>query len=272
MARHRSSIARRSPHRTQVLLHAGSLQIHVQLSLSSSLRQAGKTLPSMASYLELFGPLAAGSEKALLHHHLKLARDALVYKVEGLSEQDRRRPMTGTGTNLIGVVKHMTWIESWYLCDAFGRTRPELPWERDVDARYFHWSDMYAKPEETTDELLSAYSSATEAADGSIESLALDAPGMHPAGVVMSLRSLLLVVLLDTTRHAGHSDIVREMIDGTTGGREPLGDGRMADDEYRLTYLARVRGEIDTATWSEFVRLRHEPGPGMQKGPPEDGP
>jgi hypothetical protein len=212
----------------------------------------------VVSHLELFGPLANGSEKELLHHHLKLARDALILRTEGLSEGDRRRPMTGTGTNLIGVVKHMTWIESWYLCDAFGRPRPSLPWEQDVDARFFNWSDMYAKPEETADELLAAYRLAQAAADESIGSLDLEAPGMHPAGVSMSLRSLLLIVLMDTTRHAGHSDIVREMIDGATGDRERFGDDRMADEHYRLTYLARVRGEIDTPTWSDFIQSLHE--------------
>ena len=75
-----------------------------------------------------------GAEKAALHAHLKRARDSLIWKVEGLTEADRRRPMTPTGTNLIGMVKHMTWIESWYLCEFFSRERPRLAWEWEVDA------------------------------------------------------------------------------------------------------------------------------------------
>ncbi len=196
-------------------------------------------------------------EKAVLHGHLQSARDALRWKLEGLSEADRRRPMTGTGTNLIGLVKHMTWIESWYLCEFFGRERPRLEWEWDFDGGWGHHSDMYAKPEETTEDLLAAYLAATAAADRTIEELELDATGKHWSGADVSLRSMLLTVLLDTTRHAGHSDIVRELIDGATGDRNaPSGFYGGTDEEYRSKYLARVRGEIDTASWWDYIRTR----------------
>lgn len=211
----------------------------------------------MASDLDLYGALATGSEKGLLHLHLQLARDVLAFKVEGLREEDRRRPMTATGTNLIGVVKHMTWIEGWYLCQAFGRPRPELPWEADDDAAIYQWSDMYAKPGETTDELLAAYRAAATASDRVIEELDLDTVGLHPSGIPMSLRSLLLIVLVDTTRHAGQSDIVRELVDGETGsrGRPSPFPGR-EDEDYRQRYLARVRGEVDDETWWAYLRSR----------------
>jgi hypothetical protein len=198
-----------------------------------------------------------GAEKAALHAHLERARDALIWKVEGLTEADRRRPITPTGTNLIGMVKHMTWIESWYLCEFFGRERPRLAWEWEVDADWGHHSHMYAKPEETTEELIAAYRAATAAADRTIEDLELDATGKHWSGGTVSLRSMLLTVLLDTTRHAGHSDIVRELIDGTTGDRDsPSGFYGASDEEYRSKYLARVRGEIDTPSWWDYVRTR----------------
>lgn len=213
----------------------------------------------MVRPLDLYGPaLATGSEKALLQVHLRLARDALVFKVEGLAEEERRRPMTPSGTNLIGVVKHLTWIEGWYLCVAFGRDRPVLPWEADVDASLYQWSDLYAKPEETTDELLAAYAAQWAHSDRTIDELDLDATGVHPSGTTVSLRWLVLNVLLDTTRHAGHSDIVRELIDGATGNRgmpSPFPGGQ--DEAYRQRYLARVRGEIDTPTWSEYLRSRN---------------
>jgi hypothetical protein len=79
------------------------------------------------------------------------------------------------------------------------------------------------------------------------DELELDATGKHWSGEPVSLRSMLLTVLLDTTRHAGQSDIVRELIDGTTGDcNSPSGFYGATDDEYRSKYLARVRGEIDT--------------------------
>lgn len=211
----------------------------------------------MAAPDESDSAVRMGAEKVSLHAHLKGARDALIWKVEGLSEADRRRPMTPTGTNLIGMVKHMTWIECWYLCEFFGRERPYLAWEWEFDAEWGHHSHMYAKPEESSEELIEAYRAAITAADRTIDELDLDATGHHWSGDTVSLRSMLLAVLLDTTRHAGHSDIVRELIDGVTGDRNSSsGFYGAADEEYRSKYLARVRGEIDTPAWWEYIRAR----------------
>jgi hypothetical protein len=197
------------------------------------------------------------TETALLHTHLEAARDALIWKVEGLEEYDRRRPMTQTGTNLVGLVKHMTWIEGWYLCEFFGRERPRLEWEWDVDADWGHHSHMYAKPDETTDDLIAAYRATTAAADRSIDELGLDAVGQHWSGEAVSLRSMVLSVLADATRHAGHSDIIRELIDGRTGDRDsPSGFYGTVDEDYRSAYLARVRGEIDTPDWWAYIAAR----------------
>jgi hypothetical protein len=202
-------------------------------------------------------PQPLPTERALLHMHLKNARDALIWKVEGLSEPDRRRPMTPTGTNLVGLVKHMTWIEGWYLCEFFDRERPRLEWEADVDAEWGHHSHMYAKPEETTEGLIAAYRATNAAADSAIEDLGLDAVGRHWSGEAVSLRAMLLTVLVDTARHAGHSDILREMIDGRTGDRySPSGFYGAADEDYRSAYLARVRGEIATPDWWEYITTR----------------
>jgi hypothetical protein len=197
------------------------------------------------------------SEGALLLGHLNDVRDALVWKVEGLNEADRRRPMTPTATNLIGLVKHMTWIEGWYLCEFFGRERPRLEWEWEIDAEWGHHSHLYAKPEETTEDLIAAYRATNAAADRAIEDLGLDAVGKHWSGEPVSLRSMLLAVLVDTARHAGHSDIMRETIDGSTGDRHsPSGFYGTADEDYRSAYLARVRGEIDTPTWWDYLQKR----------------
>ena len=210
------------------------------------------------SFFSLYGPpLTTGDEKALLHTHLRLNREALLWKLEGLSEADRRRPLTPTGTTLVGLVKHLTGVEGAYFCDAFGRPRPPLAWESDEDALMGEFSDMYAKPDETTDEIVAAYRAATAAADVAIDELELDAPGRHHLGITVSLRWMLFTVLLDTARHAGHADIVRELIDGSAGSyREWPGVAPADDEQYRETYLARVRGEIDDRSWYEFLRAR----------------
>ena len=210
------------------------------------------------SFFDLYAaPLTTGDEKALLHAHLQLNRDALLWKLEGLGENELRRPMTGTGTNLLGLVKHLTGVEGAYFCDAFGRPRPPLAWEADEDVAMGEFSDMYAKPDETADQIVASYRAATAAADQSIAALDLDATGRHHLGITVSLRWMLLTVLLDTARHAGHADIVRELIDGAAGShREWPGVPESDDEEYRQTYLARVRGEVDDPTWFSFIRSR----------------
>ena len=209
-------------------------------------------------FLDLYGPnLTTGDEKSLLHTHLKVSRDLLIWKIEGLSEADRRRAMTPTGNNLIGIVKHLTGVEGAYFCDAFGRERPSLGWESDPDMAVGEPSDMYATPEETSEELIAEYRAATAAADRSIEELDLDATGRHHMGITVSLRWMLLVVLLDTARHAGHADIMRELIDGQAGFQRDWPGVPDGDDEHHAKYLARVRGEIDTPTWFDYIRSRH---------------
>jgi hypothetical protein len=204
----------------------------------------------MTSFFSLYAPpLTTGDEKALLHAHLQLNRDALLWKLEGLRESDLRRPITDTGTNLLGLVKHLTGVEGAYFCDAFGRPRPQLAWESDEDAAMGEFSDMYAKPDETSEQIVTSYRGATAAADETM--------GRHHLGIMVSLRWMLLTVLLDTARHAGHADIVRELIDGAAGShREWPGVVPVDDKDYRRTYLARVRGEVHDQTWYSFLRSR----------------
>jgi hypothetical protein len=206
----------------------------------------------------LRSPLATGSEKQLLHAHLRINREVLLWKLEGLSDQEIRRPMTPTGTNLVGLVKHMTGVEGAYLCDAFDRPRPALTWETAEDAALGEFSDMYATPEETTEGLISDYRAAMSAADRTVEDLELDTLGRHPVlGVTINMRWMLIAVLQDTLRHAGHADIVRELIDGTAGHRPSHPNVLPPEDTaHREQYLARIRGEIDTPTWLAYLRER----------------
>src|SRR5256885_9158999 len=130
------------------------------------------------SFFSLFAPpLTSGEEKALLHLRLQLERDALLWKLEGLSESDLRRPMTPTGTSLLGLLKHLTGVEGAYFCDAFGKPRPALTWEADEDAAMGEFSDMYAKPDETAEQIIASYRAATASADRAIDELDLDATG-----------------------------------------------------------------------------------------------
>ncbi|WP_410791443.1 DinB family protein [Kribbella sp. C-35] len=193
------------------------------------------------------------SEKTLLLEHLDEVQRSLLWKVEGLTDDALRRPMTPTGTNLIGIVKHLTGITHGYLVEAFGQERDEDRLTSELDEELFHGLDMWATPEESTDELVAAYRRACAAGARTIEELDLDATGNHHTGNPVTLREMVLTVLLDTTRHTGHADVVRELTDGRVGARP--GDPMSPDDEeYLRMYRARITGEIDRDTWMAYVK------------------
>jgi uncharacterized damage-inducible protein DinB len=160
--------------------------------------------------------------KADLHDHLRAGREALLWKLDGLSEYDARRPLTPTGTNLLGLVKHVASVELGYFGDTFGRPSGEpLPWlENDAEPN----ADMWATPGESRVQIVGLYRRAQAHSDATIAELALDAAGQVPWWPAerreVTLHQILVHMIAETNRHAGHADIVRELIDGAAGLRE----------------------------------------------------
>jgi len=153
--------------------------------------------------------------------YLQSARDALVWKLDGLTERQVRTPMTPTGTNLLGLVKHTAGVEAGYLGETFGRSFPEpLPW-MDDDAEPN--ADMFATPEESTADVVELYRRVWAHSDATLAELPLDTVGEVPWWAPEKRRTTLhriaVHVIAETNRHAGHADIVRESIDGATGLR-----------------------------------------------------
>lgn len=162
------------------------------------------------------------SQTADLQRYLQIAREALLWKLDGLSEYDIRRPLVPTGTNLLGLVKHVASVEAGYLGDTFGRPFGEpLPWI-DEDAELN--ADMWATPEESRADIVGLYHRVWANSDATIEALPLDALGQVPWWPddrrEVTLHRILIHVIAETNRHAGHADIVRELIDGTVGLRQ----------------------------------------------------
>ncbi|WP_306319531.1 MULTISPECIES: DinB family protein [unclassified Streptomyces] len=154
-----------------------------------------------------------------LLRYLQDARDALLWKLDGLSEYDARRPLTPTGTNLLGLVKHLTGVEVGYLCDTFGRAHDvPLP---DAQDMYDNNADMFAAADESREEIVERYRRAWTHADASVRELSLDTVGAVPwwpkERNEATLHHLLVRVLGDTQRHAGQADILREGLDGAAG-------------------------------------------------------
>ena len=160
--------------------------------------------------------------KADLRRDLQAGRDALLWKLEGLSEYDVRRPMTPTGTNLLGLVKHLAFVELGYFGGVFGRPVPEVQAWIDDDGSDPNW-DLWATAEESSERIVEGYRRAWAHADTTIESLSLDAAGhvpwWRPERRNVTLHQVLVHVIAETHRHVGHADIVRELIDGAAGLR-----------------------------------------------------
>jgi hypothetical protein len=184
--------------------------------------------------------MAESDQKADLHRYLQDAREALLWKLEGLSEYDARRPLVPTGTNLLGLVKHLAGIEMGYFGDTFGRPCPDqLPWD-ESDPN----SDMFAAPGESRAFIASLYRRAWAHADATIEVLPLDAAGhvpWWPAGQnEVTLHHVLVSVATETSRHAGHADIIRELIDGAAGLTAGSPDLAPGDQAWWQAYHDRV--------------------------------
>ncbi|GAA1515865.1 DinB family protein [Kribbella lupini] len=157
--------------------------------------------------------------KLTLHNYLRSVREAMLWKLEGLSEYDVRRPLTPTGTNLLGLVKHLTIVEAGYFGDTFGRPFGQhLPWwDDDAEPE----ADLWATEDESRDHLVDLYRQVTAHADATIDALELDSVGKVPwwGENEVTLHQILVHVVAETNRHAGHADIVRETIDNAVGLR-----------------------------------------------------
>jgi Protein of unknown function (DUF664) len=157
-----------------------------------------------------------GAEKESLKVSLDRHRDAVLWKLEGLSDEDLRRQLVPSGTSLLGLVKHLGAVEYGWFCDTFGRPTEPLPFdENDPEA------DMRAGPDETTEDILAFYGRARAAADRTIDELEVEDTGTAWFGDTVSLRWVLIHMVEETARLAGHIDILRELIDGMAGDHRP---------------------------------------------------
>lgn len=188
--------------------------------------------------------------KATLQQYLQTVREVMLWKLDGLSEYDSRRPLTPTGTNLLGLIKHLASVELGYFGLAFDRPfdrevawfRPDLP----EDARELQ-ADMWAKADESREYIVDVYRHVWAHADATIQTLPLDTTGTvpwwpsdrrHP-----TLYRLLVHVIAETNRHAGHADIVRELIDGAVGLRQSAPNVPAPDQ----AWWERYRQEVESA-------------------------
>jgi uncharacterized damage-inducible protein DinB len=180
--------------------------------------------------------------KADLHRYLRAARESLLWKLDELSEYDLRRPMTATGTNLLGLVKHVASMEFGYFGDTFGRPSPmPLPWlGPDAEPN----ADMWATAEQSPEQIVELYRLAWAHSDATIDALPIDGVGRVPwwpqGSNEVTLHRILTHMIAETNRHGGHADIVRELIDGAVGLRPGNDNMAPGDQQWWQDYRNRL--------------------------------
>ncbi len=183
--------------------------------------------------------------KGLLHRYLKAVSDALVWKLEGLDEYAVRRPLTATGTNLLGLVKHVAGVNSEYFGSVFGRPFPEaLPWlEQDVADN----ADFWATASESREYIIGVYQRVWAHTEATIEALDLDATGRvpwwPPERNTVTLYQILVHMVAELNRHTGHADILREQLDDSAG----LNQRNANLPDHDEAWWANYRGEVEAA-------------------------
>jgi hypothetical protein len=200
--------------------------------------------------------MGAGGAKADLQRYLQVGREALLWKLDGLGEYDVRRPMVRTGTNLLGLVKHLAGVEAGYFGFVFDRPFPEpLPWMEETAEPN---ADLWATADEPREQIVALYRRVWAHADATIGGLDLDAHGHVPwwpdGRNPVTLHRILLHVIAETHRHAGHADILREQIDGGVGLRVEADNLWLADG---VTWEAHAQ---------RLEQVAHEAAGGRQQG------
>ena len=186
-----------------------------------------------------------------LHAYLRDSRQVLVWKLDGLDEYDIRRPMTPTGTNLLGLVKHSGATHVRYFADLFDRpTDPALPWltvSEDPN------TEMWATPGQSTADVIDACRQAWTHADTTISDTPLDARVRMPwwGDSEVTLHRVLVHVTAETQRHAGHADIIRELLDGTAGLLDGFDNLHLPDTDRQRHHLEKLEAAACLASGRE---------------------
>lgn len=151
------------------------------------------------------------SLRAALDRHL----DVVLWKIDGLDEEQVRRRMTPSGTSLLGLVKHIAAVHYGWFCDTFGVAHEPLPFDQDDPE-----ADFRIEPHESTADIVALFQRARVAADAVIDRSDIDDVGQAWFGETVSMRWVLIHMVEEVCRHAGHMDILRELIDGATGDHD----------------------------------------------------
>jgi len=154
-----------------------------------------------------------GPGKDMLLAMLDNNRAIMVWKLAGLTREQAVRPAVASGTSLLGMVKHLAYVERWWFDDFFAGNDVEYPWsEGNPDA------DFRIEDDETIESVIALYEVAIARAKEITADAQMDDLSVRDRnGERRGLRWIVAHMIEETARHAGHADIVRELLDETTG-------------------------------------------------------
>lgn len=151
-------------------------------------------------------------ERTTLTAALAFHRSAVVMKLAGIDRDEALATRTASGLDLLGVVRHLAYVERWWFRWTFAGEDVELPWSDEVPD-----ADFGVPPDWSTDDVLTFYREESAAADAIVAA----APDLDQhcarARPPTTLRWVLVHMIGETARHAGHADLLREYIDGLVG-------------------------------------------------------
>ena len=170
---------------------------------------------SSQNIVERVDPPLTGTELEMLNTFLDYHRATLLWKVSGVSDEDLRRKAVPTSTmSLLGLVKHLAYVERSWFQRWFKNEDVFFPWTgEDPDA------DWRIEPEETTENIIRLYNEEVEKSRRIVGAAGLDdlAARAGSEGERASLRWIMFHMIEETARHNGHADLLREALDGATG-------------------------------------------------------
>jgi uncharacterized damage-inducible protein DinB len=163
---------------------------------------------------ELEYPNTSGTETQLLGEYLDWYRTAILRKIEGASDETLRARVVPSQTTLLGLVKHLAWVEIGWFQEVFAGRKVDSIWsEEDPDA------DFRIEAGETSEQIISFYREACAESRAIVEEAGdMEAESASDReGRTYNLRRIMIHMIEETARHTGHADILRELLDGQTG-------------------------------------------------------
>ena len=161
-----------------------------------------------------YGTPVAGNEKEVLAGFLDHYRATIIAICEGLSDEALRRTVVPSRTTILGMIKHLAYVERGWFQETIAGKPVDYPFDDadDPDA------DLRIEPEESSEEILDLYRTECARSREVIESVSLDdlVKG-EKRSADYNVRWVVVHMIEETARHAGHADIIREQLDGTTG-------------------------------------------------------